>query len=166
MEIDELKLRPAPRVQAIVCRDGKVLMASHEDEDGSVWCIPGGALEEGETPEEGALRELREEAGVEGRIVALIGQGFSAQGEIDTYTYWVDIGDQEPSLGHDPELEGAETILVDIQWKALSEVPERDRVFLWRAGLLSVPGIFDEVRSWGDEVSYPDDGYSGQGSSS
>ena len=155
MDIEDLKLRPAPRVQVIVCRGNKVLMARHEDDEGSIWCLPGGALEEEETPEEGALRELREEAGVEGRVVHIVGQGYDDNGTIDTYTYWVDIGDQEPKLGHDPELEGGSAILTDIQWKALREIPERDRTFLWRGGLLSIPQFWDEVRRWGDELSYP-----------
>lgn len=37
------------------------------------WTLPGGGLEFGEHPETGALRELREETGFEGRIDALLG---------------------------------------------------------------------------------------------
>jgi 8-oxo-dGTP pyrophosphatase MutT (NUDIX family) len=33
------------------------------------WLPPGGHLEEGETPPEGALRELREETGIEGELI-------------------------------------------------------------------------------------------------
>jgi len=155
MDIEDLKRRTATRVQAIVCRDGRVLMAKHEEDGIAYWCIPGGALEEGETPEEGALRELKEEASVDGRIVSLIGQGLNEHGEIDTLCFRVDIGEQVPMLGHDPEVEGSEAILTDVQWLSLREMPERDRVFLWRAGLLSVPGFLDEISDWGDDVSYP-----------
>jgi 8-oxo-dGTP diphosphatase len=37
------------------------------------WCLPGGFMELGESPETAALRELLEEAGVDGRIDRLLG---------------------------------------------------------------------------------------------
>ena len=42
------------------------------DSDG-LWCLPKGTPEDGETMEETALREVREETGVEGRLVEKLG---------------------------------------------------------------------------------------------
>jgi hypothetical protein len=56
----------------------------------------------------------------------------------EAYTFLVDIGCQEPCKGADPEFSEGEQVLVDVKWLRLSEIPERDRVYLWAAGLLCV----------------------------
>ena len=62
---------PLVAASAAVFRDGKVLVATRTKPPGAgVWSLPGGMVELGETLEEAALRELREEVGVEARIVA------------------------------------------------------------------------------------------------
>jgi 8-oxo-dGTP pyrophosphatase MutT (NUDIX family) len=38
-----------------------------------VWALPKGRIDEGETPAEAAVREVREETGVEGRLVEKLG---------------------------------------------------------------------------------------------
>jgi len=56
-------------VQTAACYleiEGKLLLlqiASHK-EDAGTWSVPGGKLEQGETPKEGAIRELFEETGI------------------------------------------------------------------------------------------------------
>ena len=47
--------------RAVILRDGKILL-SHETVSGW-WLIPGGGLEEDETPEECCIRETEEETG-------------------------------------------------------------------------------------------------------
>ncbi len=47
------------------------------------WCLPKGHLEAGETAEQAAVREIAEETGIDGRIVAALGAidyWFSADG--------------------------------------------------------------------------------------
>ena len=39
---------------------------------------------------------------------------------------------------------------------ALGEIPERDRAFLWQAGLMTVPGFLEQVDGWGNAVSCPE----------
>ncbi len=100
------------------------------------------------------LRELREEASVDGSIIRRIFTLHHHDGQ-QTITFLVDIGEQKPMLGHDPEFETDDQALIDIQWLSLDEIPERDRAFLWASGLLTVGRYADEVEAWGDDISYP-----------
>lgn len=53
--------------RAVVIRDdGRVLLLLSEFDGRQMWFAPGGGLEPGETPEQAALRELREEVGIDG----------------------------------------------------------------------------------------------------
>ena len=143
-----------PRVQAIVVRNGRVLMVKNREGQQEWWCLPGGAQEPGETPEQGALRELREECRVKGSVIRQTSLVSYAPND-ETYSFHVDIGDQQPSLGHDPDVSPGREVLTEVAWLRLRDVPERDRVFLWAAGLLGVGEFLSEVESWGNETSYP-----------
>jgi ADP-ribose pyrophosphatase YjhB (NUDIX family) len=104
--------------------------------------------------EAAALRELREECSVDGRFIRRTSIYVDPFGG-ETVTFLVDIGEQSPRLGHDPELSAHEQILIDVRWLTLREIPERDRAFLWAAGLLGIECFLEEVAAWDDHPSYP-----------
>ena len=141
------------RAQCIVHKNSKLLLTKHRKDEDEWWCLPGGGIEDGETPQAAALRELKEECSVDGKVVARISH-ITYPRDSESYTYLIDIGDQEPRLGVDPEM--TEPVLVAISWLSLREIPERDRVFLWWSGLTAVPAFLKEVESWGVNISYPD----------
>ncbi|GJD49646.1 NADH pyrophosphatase [Methylobacterium crusticola] len=63
--------RPFLAASVAVVRDGRVLLAARgRPPRQGVYTLPGGLVEAGETVSEAALRELREEVGVEAEIVA------------------------------------------------------------------------------------------------
>jgi 8-oxo-dGTP pyrophosphatase MutT (NUDIX family) len=51
--------------------EGRVLLTQRADN--GQWCLPGGAVDPGESVEEACLRELVEETGLTGRVVRLVG---------------------------------------------------------------------------------------------
>ena len=57
------------RAQSLVHRGDRILLIEHKMRGRDFYNLPGGGVEDGETPEEAALRELKEEAMVEGRII-------------------------------------------------------------------------------------------------
>ncbi|MGQ4449821.1 NUDIX domain-containing protein [Streptomyces griseus] len=56
------------RAGAIVIRDGAMLLIRFEEDGAPYYEIPGGGVEEGETPEEAVVRELDEETGLTGAV--------------------------------------------------------------------------------------------------
>lgn len=142
------------RAQCIVYREERLLMVQHRQHGETWWCLPGGGVEPGETPAQAALRELGEECCVDGAIVRETSH-LTYAGDDETYTFLVEIGDQVPQMGADPEFPGSEQVLSRVAWLALAEIAERDRTFLWAAGLLGVPPFLAQVSGWGDQISYP-----------
>lgn len=57
------------RAQAIVVRGREILMVRHRQGSKEWWCLPGGAILEGESPADAAVRELEEECRVRGQVI-------------------------------------------------------------------------------------------------
>lgn len=60
------------RAQVVLLDEGLILLARHERGNHPYWVLPGGAVEEGETAAEAAVREVREETGLEIRVTRLL----------------------------------------------------------------------------------------------
>jgi 8-oxo-dGTP diphosphatase len=110
------------RGQCIIHRGSQILMVKHHMNDDEWWCLPGGGVEPQETPEETVLRELEEECCVRGQIVNQTGHVTDGSG-IETITFLVEIGSQEPHMGSDPEFKQDDQILVELRWLTLAEIP-------------------------------------------
>ncbi len=53
-------------------KDLKILLISIKQ--GKVWALPKGLVEKNETPQQAALREIREETGIDGKIIDELGE--------------------------------------------------------------------------------------------
>ncbi|MDQ1025273.1 8-oxo-dGTP diphosphatase [Streptomyces umbrinus] len=62
---------------AVVMHEGRVLLVRRSETERFlplVWGVPCGKLEPGESPEDGVLRELKEETGLLGEVVRKVGE--------------------------------------------------------------------------------------------
>ena len=141
---------------ALVVRNNRILSVQTYRSDRYINELPGGGIEPGETPEEAALRELKEECNLIGTISRQLNV-LHRKGGSTEYVYFVDVSsEQREMIGSDPEIrEGEEQAIKNVRWLSLEEFTERERAFLWSYGLLDVEGFYDEVSRWGDEISYP-----------
>jgi 8-oxo-dGTP diphosphatase len=142
------------RAQCLVVRENRILMVKHRQDGEEWWCLPGGGIEQGELPDVAAVRELREECCVEGRLLKLTSMVNYGEGD-HHYTYHVEIGDQEPALGDDPDKEEGKKILAGIAWLSLDDLAERDRAYLWTAGILTIGTFAEDLLTWDREPTPP-----------
>ncbi len=68
---DPKRLRRATACAVTFNAEGRVLL--HRRTDNGRWCLPGGAIEAGETAEQSIVREVREETGYDVTVVRLTG---------------------------------------------------------------------------------------------
>jgi 8-oxo-dGTP diphosphatase len=65
----------APIAAAVIVNDGRVLMVRRRVKEGQLsWQFPAGEVEPGETGEEAAVRETREEVGLEVTAIESLGE--------------------------------------------------------------------------------------------
>jgi NAD+ diphosphatase len=98
---------PVPVVAAVVEHRGQVILVRQKGWPEKMLGLVTGFLERGETPQEGVLREVREELGLEGSVQALIGvYAFTEMNQV-ILAFHV-LAEGEIVLG--PELDGTRAI--------------------------------------------------------
>ena len=134
------------RSQAIVVRGDRVLMVKHTLDGREFYCLPGGGIEPGETPEEAALRELKEEACVEGEIIQRTTLRLKPDKKTEVHSFWVEIPDSaEPPPGCDPDVPVDSQTIVDTAWMRLEDLSQLDQIYLWCSGIKTIPVFYEKL---------------------
>ena len=60
------------RVTGILIENNKILLVKQRVSEKRNWSLPGGKLEQGETLEQGIIREMKEETGLDVEIIRLL----------------------------------------------------------------------------------------------
>jgi ADP-ribose pyrophosphatase YjhB (NUDIX family) len=112
-----------PCAGGIIERDGRVLLGRRNREPYlDWWDIPGGFLEPWEDPADAAVREVREETGLEVRPRELFGMFVDTYGEDEdadytlNFYYLMDVVSGDPHPADD---------LAELAWFAVGALPER-----------------------------------------
>src|SRR3990172_893193 len=64
--------KPTVRPTGVLIEDGKILLVEQSVTQSRHWSLPGGALEYGETLEQGLIREMKEETGLDVSVDRLL----------------------------------------------------------------------------------------------
>jgi ADP-ribose pyrophosphatase YjhB (NUDIX family) len=106
---------PGIAVNVAVIHDEKILLTKREDFE--VWCLPSGGVEDGESLAEAAIRETKEETGIDVELTRLVGVYSRLGGIPDVHAALY----AAKPIGGELRLQPGETI--DIKYFALDEIP-------------------------------------------
>ena len=109
------------RVAVIVQKDHKVLLVQHSKNDKKYWLLPGGGLEYGETIEQCAIRELKEETNLDVEPGEFIFMNESIPKE--KYRHVVNLYYSGKVVGGSLML-GEDQVLEDVRFVDISKIPD------------------------------------------
>jgi 8-oxo-dGTP pyrophosphatase MutT (NUDIX family) len=111
------------RASAVIIKHDQILMVRISDKGKSWWCLPGGTVEPGETPEQAIMRELDEELNLKIKPrQRLYESPWPDERGVD-YGILVDLPPGVPSLGVD-------RAVVEWAWHPLDDIDDSWQVDL------------------------------------
>lgn len=109
---------PTLAVNVAVIHEGKILLTKRNDFH--VWCLPGGRVEEDESVAEAAIRETKEESGIDVELTRLIGV-YSRLGGIPDVNVHAVLYEAKP-IGGELRIQPGETL--EVRYFPADELPQ------------------------------------------
>ena len=140
---------PTFGVCIVIIRDGQILLTQRSDFP--VWCLPGGAVDDRESLAQAAIREAREETGVDVELTRLVG--------VYSRPNWRHGGDHSVLFAARPvggELQAVTNETVDAGYFCPEELPDRllwhhhQRILDALSGVTAIACLQDMVWPYGE----------------
>lgn len=94
----------------------EVLMIKGFDSEG--WAVPSGGIEEGESPMECCVREVKEETGYDVKIIEQLKLKETIIKGIQVKTYYFKV----EKIGESSGINDPDEIIAEVDWKSISEI--------------------------------------------
>lgn len=114
-------------VRAIVLdEENRMLMVKQHHDGKDIWMVPGGGIEEGEGAREAAVREVKEETGLDVNVTRLVWhvEEVSARGQRFVDFFLADVVGGTLGLGEDPEFDEEGQVLREVKFLTRDEIKE------------------------------------------
>ena len=142
-------------VRVIIENDEQIiLMVKQEHPERTVWMVPGGGIEEGETAAEAVVREMKEETGLDvtvGPMIFHIEEVSEKRGQRFVNFFMATVAGGDMHLGMDPEFDAEHQVLKELKFLSREEIqalphvyPEFLRDEVWE--LLDAGKLYDAFR--------------------
>lgn len=119
--------------RAVIFDDEKrILLVSQEHEGKIIWMVPGGGVEEGENSKEAAIREIKEETGLDIEIEKLlwhVEEVSEKRGQRFVNFFKAKIVGGQLGLGTDPEFSEEEQVMRELKFVSETEIQEMKHVY-------------------------------------
>jgi 8-oxo-dGTP pyrophosphatase MutT (NUDIX family) len=120
-------MRTNKRVGAVVIRDNKILLIHRFKNGSEYWVLPGGGVESEETVEEGLVREVKEETGLDLQKYELLGE--NEFGDIHHIFYKCELAEGTPEIGGPEKENSSEQNVYILEWVPVKAMLDLENFF-------------------------------------
>lgn len=113
-------------------RQGRILMVKQHHEGKDLWLVPGGGIEDGENSIEAAVREAKEETGLDIEVTGVawhIEEVSEERGQRFVNYMIGEVVGGELALGKDPEFDNDHQVLREVKFLSREEIGRLEHVF-------------------------------------